>query len=153
MSNQPDHDASTGSTASRGDTPDLMGELRELGQQFEAVYRAALESDHTKQLQRDLAGGVRELNNQVRMAIETLQTHPRVQQAEERGRQVLSQAQQSKTAQEVQETVVSGISQLNEQLRKLVRRLEQDRAVGESTSSQNVPVDPDPTTGDTTRLE
>ena len=110
-----------GGDTSRGSS-DLTGELREMAQQLEAAFRAALESERTKQLQRDLAGGMRELNTQIQSALKSLQTNPRVQQAEERGRQVLSQARESKVAHDLQETIVSGISQLNDQLRKLVER-------------------------------
>ena len=135
---------------------DLVGELREMGQQLEAAFRAAIESERAKQLQRDLANGVRELSEQVKTAVKTIQSDPRVQQAEERGKQVVSQARQSKVAQDLQETIVSGITQLNEQLRKLVERIENEgggQAGG--PSSQNVPVEhePPPATGETTRLD
>src|SRR5262245_52923319 len=95
---------------------DLVGELREMGQQLEAAFRAAIESDRAKQLQRDLASGVHELSEQVKTAVKSIQSDPRVQQAEERGKQVVSQASQSKVAQDLQETIVSGIAQLNQQL-------------------------------------
>lgn len=133
---------------------DLTGELREMAQQLEAAFRAALESERTKQLQRDLAGGMRELSTQIQSALKSLQTNPRVQQAEERGRQVLTQARESKVAHDLQETIVSGISQLNDQLRKLVERLENDRAgqVG-GPDTQQVPIEHEPATGETSRLQ
>jgi hypothetical protein len=143
-----------GDESSRGGTNDLASELREMAQQLEAAFRAALESERTKQLQRDLAGGMRELSTQIQSTLKSLQTNPRVQQAEERGRQVLNQARESKVAHDLQETIVSGIAQLNDQLRKLVERLESDRAsqVGGS-DTQRVPIEHEPTTGETTRLE
>jgi hypothetical protein len=54
----------------------------------------------------------------------------------------------------LQETIVSGIAQLNDQLRKLVDRLENDTAnqVG-SPNTQHVPIEHDPATGETTRLQ
>jgi putative protein kinase ArgK-like GTPase of G3E family len=134
---------------------DLTAELRELGQQLEAAFRAALESERARQLQRDLAGGVRELTHQIQAALRSLQSNPRLQQAEERGRQALSQAKESKLAHELQETVASGIAQLNEQLRKLVDRLERERA-SEPTSpaAQQIHVEHEPpATGETTRLD
>src|SRR5262245_2133897 len=111
-----------------GGVSDLGTELRETAQQLEAAFSAALESERTKQLQRDLAGGMRELSTQIKHALGSLQANPRVQQAEERGRQVLSQARESKVAHDLQETIVGGIAQLNDQLRKLVERLENDNA-------------------------
>jgi heparin binding hemagglutinin HbhA len=139
---------------SRGSTTDLAGELREMAQQLEAAFRAAIESERTKQLQRDLAGGMRELSTQIQSTLKSLQTNPRVQQAEERGRQVLNQARESKVAHDLQETIVGGIAQLNDQLRKLVERLENDTAnqVG-GPSTQQVPIENEPSTGETTRLQ
>jgi len=142
-----------GGEQSRGSTTDLAGELREMAQQLEAAFRAALESERTKQLQRDLAGGMRELSTQIQNTLKSLQTNPRVQQAEERGRQVLNQARESKVAHDLQETIVSGIAQLNDQLRKLVERLESDRVsqVG-GPDTHPVPIEQEPATGETTRL-
>ena len=136
------------------DNPDLMNELREMGQQFEALFRAAVENDRTKQLRRDLSGGVRELTSQVRETVKTVQNNPQVQQAEERGRQAFNQAQQSKVAQDVQETMVAGIAQLNSQLRKLVGKVEpdsDDKQTPHSSDSQDPPQGP--VTGPTKKLD
>jgi hypothetical protein len=133
---------------------DLANELREMGQQLDAAFRAALESERTKQLRRDLAGGLRELSSQVQNVLKSFQANTRFQQAEERGRQVLAQARDSKVAQDLQETLVGGIAQLNDQLRKLVDRLEYDRgAQSGGPSTQQVPIEHEPAIGETTRLD
>jgi hypothetical protein len=131
-----------------------MNELREMGQQLEAAFRAAIESDRAKQLQKDLAGGVRELTSQLKTAVKTVQTDPRVQQAEERGRQAVQQARESKVVQDIQETVISGLAQLNDQLRKVVERIQAEaNSASSSPTTQNVPVeDANAATGETTRL-
>lgn len=124
---------------------DIADEIREMGLQFEAMFRAALESERAKQLRRDLAGGMQELSGQIQTALKTLQTSPMAQQAEERGRQLLEQAQQSKLVQDLQETVVSGVAQLNDRLRQLVAQLEQERAAPiPSTLAQKVPIETEP---------
>ena len=134
-------------------TNDLSNELREMGQQLEAAIRAALESERAKQLQRDLAGGMRELSNQIQHALKSVQSSPRLQQAEERGRQVLAQARDSKVAQDLQDTIVGGIAQLNDRLRKLVDRLENDSSAQSSNpATQQVPIEQEPAIGETTRL-
>ena len=145
----------SGSQSQSAPASDLATEMREMGQQIEAAIRALAESERTKQLQRDLAGGARELSHQLQVALKSVQTNPRVQQAEERGRQVIGQARQSKVIQDVQETLVSGLSQFNDQLRKLVDRLESERTgqASESTTQQ-VPIDHEPpATGETTKLD
>jgi heparin binding hemagglutinin HbhA len=158
-SQHPHTDSSQETPSSSGQSqgsvgPDLAAEMREMGQQIEAAVRAFTESERAKQLQRDLSGGVRELTQQLQTAVKSLQTSPRVQQAEARGQQVFSQVLQSKAVQDVQETFVSGLAQFNDQLRKLVERLETDRASQASgTTTHNVPIEHDQSaTGETTKL-
>ncbi len=103
---------------------DLGRELREMGQQLESAFRTVLESDRARQIQRDLSSGVQEIFSQLQVAVKRLQSDPRVQQAEERGRDLLSQAQQSKAVADLQETLTTGFAQLNAQLRKAVDRIE-----------------------------
>src|SRR5215203_5433934 len=128
---QPGHDKDSG---------DLLNELREMGQQLETAFRAAIQSDRAKQLQKDLAGGVREITDQLKTAANTVQKDTRFQQVEERGRQAVAQARQSKVVQDIQETLVTGIAQLNEQLRKVVDRLQSEVNAPSGSSAQNVPV-------------
>lgn len=153
--------ATASAAAPGGATPDiaddLLQEIREFGSQLEAAFRAALESERTKQLQRDLMGGLKELSSQVRTAVRSVQDNPRVQQASERGKEALRNAQSSKTTQDLQETIVAGVAQLNVQMRKLVERLETPdaEAPGSTTPTQHVPIETDTTsaTGPTTRLD
>ena len=143
---QPGHDKDSG---------DLLNELREMGQQLETAFRAAVQSDRAKQLQKDLAGGVREITEQLKTAAKSVQNDTRFQKAEERGRQAVAQARESKVVQDIQETLVSGLAQLNEQLRKVVENLQSEGNTPSSGSTaQNVPVDDESAaTGETTRLE
>lgn len=131
---------------------ELQTELREMGKQLEAAFRASIESERAKKVQADLTAGVREIGAQLKTAVDNVQHDPRVQEAEERGRQALSQARESKLVQDMQELLVTGIGQINVQLRKLVERLEQEaKAVGQDT--QDIPVDKEPSTGETTKLD
>ena len=143
---QPGHDKDSG---------DLLSELREMGQQLEMAFRAAIQSERAKQLQKDLAGGVHEITEQLKTAAKTVQNDTRFQQAEERGRQAVAQARESKVVQDIQETLVTGIAQLNEQLRKVVDRLQSDvNPPSSGSSAQDVPVDDQSAaTGETTRLK
>jgi hypothetical protein len=137
------------------DSGDLLDELREMGQQLETAFRAAIQSDRAKQLQKDLAGGVREITEQLKTAAKSVQSDTRFQQAEERGRQAVAQARESKVVQDIQETLVSGIAHLNDQLRKVVDRIQSEaNAPSSGPASQDVPVDDQSAaTGETTRLK
>jgi heparin binding hemagglutinin HbhA len=129
---------------------ELQQELREMGRQLETAFRATVESERAKRIQADIAAGVRELSTQVQSAIDNVQKDPRVQEAEERGRKAIEQAREGKVAQEMQQLLVTGISQINVQLRKLIERIEAD---AKPSSTQNVPIDPQASTGETTKLD
>lgn len=137
------------------DSSDLLKELREMGQQLETAFRTAVESERAKQLQQDIVGGVRELATQVQSAVKSLQDNPRVQQAEQRGRQAVEQARDSKVVQDIQETIITGLAQLNSQLRKVVERIDNEVNKPSGPTTQNVPVEHEPpaSTGETTRLD
>src|SRR5215213_9309198 len=120
---------------SNKDSGDLLDELREMGQQLETAFRAAVQSDRAKQLQKDLAGGVREITTQLKTAAKAVQSCTRFQQAEERGRQAVAQARESKVVQDIQETLVTGITQLNDQLRKVVERIQAEANAPSSNPS------------------
>jgi heparin binding hemagglutinin HbhA len=150
MSNQNPNQSQDDDT--RNAASDLASELREMGQQLEAAFRAAIESEQAKQLQRDLVGGVHEMSTQIKATLQSLQSNPRIQQAEERGRQMFAQARESKAVHDLQETIVNGIAHLNNQLRKLVDRLESD-ASASPNAAQDVPIEREPATGETTRLD
>ena len=136
---------------------ELQNELREMGRQLEAAFRTTLESDKAKRVQADLTAGVREITKQVRIAVENAQTNPQVQEVEQRGREVIKQASENKLVQDVQDMVLTGVAQLNVQLRKLVERMEAEVEQARShTQSHQVPIDHEPdtgaSTGETTRL-
>lgn len=167
MSDQTPNTPESGQTPGQSrENADLANELREMAQQLEAAFRAAVESERAKQLRRDLAGGVRELTTQLQTALKSAQDDPRLQQVEERGRDAVSRAQQSPVVQDLQEAIVTGVGQINLQLRKLVDRLEQSSTTStgtaSSTTTQHVPVEnagttpytapTTPATGETTRL-
>lgn len=142
--------------AAERDNPDLKEELREMGQQLERAFRAVVESERAKQLQKDVAAGVREVTTQLRSAVDTMQQDPRVQQAESRGREALNQVQATKLGSDLQDAFVTGLSSLNAQLRKLVERIEQEAnaAPPASTPTTQVPIEHEPpATGPTSKLD
>ena len=126
---------------------DLASELRELGQQLENSVRSALQSEKARQIQHDVAIGMKEIGAQVQSAIKSIQENPKIQQLIDRGEQTLSQAQQSHIAQDFQESLSRGISQLNEQLSAFIARTRSDGSTATGGSGDT------PATGETERLD
>lgn len=142
------------------ETPDLTAELREMGQQLEALFRAFIESERTKQMQATVVQSVQNLAAVLRQTAEKIQSDPRFQQVEDRGRQALERARESQVFHDVQEALVTGLEQINTRLHKLVEKLEAERAAGAQTDQQgevNPPVEhvplEAPATGETKKLE
>jgi hypothetical protein len=126
---------------------DLASELRELGQQLENSVRGALQSEKARQIQHDVAIGMKEIGSQVQSALKSIQENPKIQQLIDRGEQTLSQAQQSHIAQDFQESLARGISQLNAQLSAFIARTRADGPPATGGSSDA------PATGETERLD
>lgn len=126
---------------------DLASELRELGQQLENSVRSALQSEKARQIQHDVTIGMKEIGTQVQSALKSIQENPKIQQLIDRGEQTLSQAQQSHLAQDFQESLARGISQLNEQLSAFIARTRADNPTATGGSSDA------PATGETERLD
>lgn len=139
---------------------DLGSELRELGQQLEQAVRSALESDRARQVQADIASGMKEIGAQLQTAMKAIQDNPRVQHFVQRGEQAVDQAQHSKAAQDLQDSLARGIAMLNEQLSGFVTRLNQEgttppssSATPSSSSGATTDTSSSPATGETTRLD
>lgn len=123
---------------------DLASELRELGHQIEQTIRSALESERAKQLQADISAGLREIGMQLQNAMKAIQENPQVKELVQRGEQAMSQAQQSKIAQDFQESLARGVALLNEQLASFASRLRQGTTPPPGDAAA---------TGETTRLD
>lgn len=155
-----DQTPNAGQPEPQKETPDLATELREMGQQLETLFRAFIESERTKQMQATVAKSVRDLAAAMRQTAEKIQTDPRFQQVEDRGRQALERARESQVFHDVQEALVTGLEQINTRLQKLVEKLEAERAASAQTAQQgevNPPVEhvplEAPATGETKKLE
>ncbi|PMP75943.1 MAG: hypothetical protein C0184_13425, partial [Chloroflexus aggregans] len=114
----------TQSNQSPNQPPDLGTALRELGQQLETAFRAAIDNEHTRQVQQELVSGFRNLGEQVQSALKTIADDPRLQELAERGQQKLHELERSQAAQELQHALAQGIDQLNKQLAEFIRRMQ-----------------------------
>lgn len=131
---------------------DLGTELRELGQQIEQAMRAAFESERAQTIRKDFSAGMREITAQLQNAMQAVQSNPRMQELSERGQQALNQAQENPQLKEFQEALARGVAQMNQQIAAFAERTRQGGTTG-STPAQNVPIDHEPATGETTRLD
>ncbi len=118
--NEPQTEPSAAQTDAQ---PTLLQELRNFGAQVEAVARAFLASNQAHQIQQDLQKGVGELVER----LQTVRQDERVVEVTEKGKQAVERAISNPAVAEAQAKVVHGLASINEELRKLVTSLENDR--------------------------
>jgi hypothetical protein len=124
----------------------LAAELRELGKQLSLALRTAWESEQRQQLQKEIGEGLQELSKQVDQAVAAAKTSPQTQRVKEQVSRVAETARQSETVHEIREDMVEGLHQLNEELRRLVERMQQkQKSPGGQPSSEPPPGDVDTT--------
>ncbi|PDW03147.1 hypothetical protein [Candidatus Viridilinea mediisalina] len=127
---------------------EIANELRELSQQIETLFRNVLQTEKARQIQQDVSAGLKEIGTQLHSAAKSIQESPKFQEFVERGEQAVNQAQQNKVAQDFQESLARGISQLNDQLAAFIARTREDGASPGGTARPS-----EPSTGETTRLD
>lgn len=110
---------------------ELVGELQQLGQQLETTFRAFV-AGPGQTIKREVSEAFQELGTQVQRAVSVIQQRPEAAGLEQKARRALQQASEKPIVREVEDTLVSGVQQINVQLRKLVDRLE-------TQSSSNAP--------------
>lgn len=105
----------------------LLDELRSLGAQLEAVARAFLQSNQAHQIQQDLQKGVGDVVDR----LQALRSNEKVAEVSEKGKQLVEKALENPSVTEAHSKVVSGLANINEELRKLAASLSENRHQGE----------------------
>ena len=116
-------------TAQTHESGSLVHELRTLGSQLETVVRAFLESNRAHSMQQELQNGVNELVQKLQNAT----TSSSVAEASEKGKQIVEKAFDNPAVTEAHSKVVKGLSNLNEELRKMANSLAEDKHTNDET--------------------
>ncbi|MFZ9857536.1 MAG: hypothetical protein ACO3F2_04285 [Roseiflexaceae bacterium] len=136
MTNEQQHTPET--THTHESTPaqesgSLAQELRTLGSQLETVVRAFLESNRAHSMQQELQKGVNELVQKLQSAT----TSEPVAEASEKGKQLVEKALENPAVTEAHAKVVKGLSNLNEELRKMATSLAEDKHSDDNTQPKS----------------
>lgn len=110
-------------TEPNAESGSLVHELRTLGSQLESVVRAFLQSNKAHTMQQELQNGVNELVQKLQNAT----TSEPVVEVSEKGKQLVEKAFENPAVTEAHAKVVKGLSNLNEELRKMASTLADDR--------------------------
>jgi heparin binding hemagglutinin HbhA len=107
---------------------DLAVELRELGKQLGQALRSAWESEQRQQLEKEIGEGLKDLGKQVDQAMATAKASPHTEKVKKQVDRVVETARQSEAVHEMREGLTSGLRELNEELRKLVEKIQQKQS-------------------------
>lgn len=136
-------------------SPDLLDELRVLGQNVEKAVRTTVDTARIHSVQRDVVAGMQEFFHRMQETAQRFQQNQSVQNLTERGQQALNQAQESQVARDIQETLARVVAYSNQQLQEFTERRQRAEQQS-STTTQRVPIADEstpPVTGQTVRLD
>jgi uncharacterized membrane protein YccC len=115
---------SKGTESAQGSS-DVLDELQALGEQLSAAVKALWESEDSRKLRRDIGQGFVDLGQQLDEAVKSAQESESAKQFARQVRDTMDKARETDVAGKVEEGLVAGLRELNEQLSKLVGSLEQ----------------------------
>lgn len=120
--------AGGGTPSGSGNAGAITRELQELGRQLAGTARAAWQSEQRQEIQQEMSEGIRSIRDQLTDTVESLRTNPRAQTMTQSMKEQVGKAAETTRVTEVVDDVrtglVSGLRELNDQLRRVAERLE-----------------------------
>ena len=108
-----------------GREPDLEQELAELGRRLTQAAQTAWETEEARRLRQEVRAGLEKLMAELERGVEKAREHPTTQKVQEEVEEVLESARRGKIAQEVKAGMAEALRSLNEELARLIQRLEE----------------------------
>lgn len=105
--------------------PDLERELAELGRRLTQAAQAAWETEEARRLRQEVKAGLEKLLAELERGAEKAREHPTTRKVQEGVEEALESARRGKVAQEVKAGMAEALRSLNEELARLVQRLEE----------------------------
>ena len=115
---------------------EFLEELETLGQQLATAIKSLWESEESRKLRQQIREGFLELSRTVDTAIKSAQESESTRRLGEQMKETIEKARQSEVVDKVEESLLTGLREMNEQLAKLIRSL------GEKDTSPTPPEDP-----------
>jgi hypothetical protein len=103
---------------------ELLDELFSLGQQLSTAVKGLWDSEDSRKLRQEMEAGFVELGQQVEGAVKSAQESEAAQQLGEQVKETMERARESDVAASLEEGLVRGLRELNEQVSKMVSPLE-----------------------------
>jgi hypothetical protein len=104
---------------------DILDELESLGQQLATAVKSLWESEDSRKLRKEIGEGFSELGRQLDTAVKSAQDSEAVHQFEEQVKETVHKARESDIAGKLEQHLVTGLRELNDQISKLVTSVEE----------------------------
>jgi len=105
-------------------TPTITDELSKMGKLVAQAIQAAWESDERKKLEAEVADGLRKFGDEVSAAAKKAGESDTAKQIKTQAEKVAADVQQKDVAGDIRKGLISGLEVINQELGKLVDRLE-----------------------------
>jgi hypothetical protein len=120
------------STEEQDPGSEMLGELHSLGRQLSKAIKSLWESEESRKLRQDIGDGFVELGRQLDSAVKSAQESEAAKQFSEQVKVTVEKARASEVASQLEEGLVTGLREMNEQLSKLIHSVEsKDAGAGE----------------------
>jgi hypothetical protein len=128
----------TSDTPAEEPTPgsEILQELHSLGTQLATAVKSLWESEDSRKLRQEIGDGFVELGHQVDDAIKSAQESEAAKQFTVQVKETMDRARASDLTGKVEEGLVTGLRQLNEELSKMVSSLEARETVDEEPEGE-----------------
>ena len=107
---------------------EILDQLNALGEQLATAVRALWESEDARKVRQEIGDGFVELGHQIDEAMTKAKESEAAKEFETKVKETVDKARESDVAGQVQEGLVTGLRQLNEELSKLVGSLSDSEA-------------------------
>jgi hypothetical protein len=115
---------------------DVLAELQALGQQLSTAVKALWESEESRKLRGEIGDGFVELGRQVETAVQSAQESDAAKQFGEQVKETVDKARESDLASKLEEGLLNGLRELNEEMSKLVRSFERQETTPPEPESE-----------------
>lgn len=110
---------------------DIVDELEALGQQVATALRSLWESEESRKFRQEIGEGFAELGKQLDQAFKSAQESEAAKQFSEQVKETVDKARESDIVGKIEQSLVSGLRELNEQFSKTVSSLQEDQPPAE----------------------
>ena len=124
---------------------EILDQLNALGEQLATAVRALWESEDARKVRQEIGEGFVELGHQIDDAMQKAKESEAAKDFETKVKETVDKARESDVAEQVQEGLVTGLRQLNEELSKLVGSLSAREAAEapEADSAEEAEAEPE----------